>query len=382
MCELQITLAALPTADAAKELLELVRYLHEKIIDASLDNTVLSIRFRESLGVDMDAVSTSVRELAGWIGESFAKDFGETVYSSAHCPTFTGNPWSHLVNAGLILPVQAGICYLSGSLAELLECADLHFKNYAATLGATLQSYSSIIPFSAAVTNGYLANFPQHVFFVASAHQSLSALKQLAQIKPTDTTPNGRELGAVRYILAPTVCYHCFEALRGQTVEEPKVFSARAVCHRNELYAVDSLLRLQTFNMREIIFYGDAAFVEATRGRVLKHCLALCDFLKLKYRVQTASDPFFVSGAEQRRVFQKLTRSKLELQLYIPYRDLWVSVASFNHHAMTLTRKYSVGPSGLNSGCFGVGYERMLYAMIAQLGCDIDEMARTLRRAA
>jgi seryl-tRNA synthetase len=382
MFELKIALKSAPMAEAAKELLELVRYLHEKVIDARLEAAVLSINLEDALGVDVEVLSKDVSELVVSINKAHVKDFDETLYSSTRVPAMRENPWGQLVNSGLIIEIEPGICYLSGALTELLECADLLFRNYAASLGVTFQTYPSIIPLSAFIANGYLSSFPQHAFFVASAHQSLSALQSLARIKVPTSSLEKEVLGAVGYMLAPTVCYHCFEALRGSTLHSETLFSARSICHRNEVQLPGSLLRLRTFNMREIIFYGDASFVEATREQVLTYCVALVERLELTYRVQTASDPFFASGAGQQRVFQKLSRSKLELQLFVPYNESWVSVASFNHHASTLTAKYSIGPAGLNSGCFGVGYERLLYAAIAQLGCDIQDITRKLQAGA
>jgi seryl-tRNA synthetase len=380
--EIKVPLQTSLSADAAKNVLEQVRYLHEKVLDVKLDAACLTLCLEDGHGVDIDAMAENVSELVKSIKKSFAKDFEETLHSSTHIPPYTENPWDWLVKSGQVIPIQASVCYLSGDLAELLECADLLFKNYARSLGATLQCYTAMIRFGAFVDNGYLNGFPQHAFFVASAHQSLSALQSIARLQSPDSTPEKSLLGPVQYILSPTVCYHCFEALRGSTLKGREVFSARSLCHRNEIRQDASLLRLQAFNMREIIFYGDAMFVEATRDQVLKYCLTLFDGLKLKYRVQTASDPFFTSGSEQRRVFQKISRSKLELQLYIPHSGSWVSVASFNHHATTLTGKYAIGPMGLNSGCFGVGYERLLYGMIAQLGCDIQALTSHVGRAA
>jgi seryl-tRNA synthetase len=152
------------------------------------------------------------------------------------------------------------------------------------------------------------------------------------------------------------------------------VVSARNSCHRMER-GPERLLRLLAFQMREIVFFGDEERVEDLRLGILAACGRLLDGWGLRYRVVTASDPFFLTGVERRAVFQQVARSKLELQLEIPHRGEHVAVMSFNHHRRSLARAYQLEPSELASGCFGVGLERLLYALAAQHGPDPDRLA-------
>jgi hypothetical protein len=54
----------------------------------------------------------------------------------------------------------------------------------------------------------------------------------------------------------------------------------------------------------------------------------------------------------------------------LPYEKKWLSVGSFNNHLDILVKKYNIniksGKKSLYSGCIGWGYERFVYAIIAQ----------------
>ena len=57
--------------------------------------------------------------------------------------------------------------------------------------------------------------------------------------------------------------------------------------------------------------------------------------------------------------------------MYLPYEKKWLAVGSFNNHLDTLTKAYSIKSKNnkkINSGCVGIGYERLLYAIYSQQG--------------
>ena len=123
------------------------------------------------------------------------------------------------------------------------------------------------------------------------------------------------KLDTHKQILSPTVCYHCFETLRNQTVPvDGALYTAIAPCHRHESRNISGLSRLQSFTMREIIFFGSDDFVEMNRNEIQEHCKSYFIELGLKFRIVTASDPFFTSGAESKRIYQSALALKYEIQ--------------------------------------------------------------------
>ena len=125
--------------------------------------------------------------------------------------------------------------------------------------------------------------------------------------------------------------------------------------------------------MREIIFFGSEDYVERNRNEIQEHCKSYFIDLGLKFRIVTASDPFFTTGAEAKRIFQTALELKYEIQAYLPHSESWISVASFNNHQQSLVLPYRIhidSGSELHSGCVGYGYERLAYALYSQFGCE------------
>lgn len=203
--------------------------------------------------------------------------------------------------------------------------------------------------------------------FAAVAHRRLDALDQLAGLDGGTGFDEAKRALRLGFWLPPTVCHHTFQFMSGRPAPVSRVVTARTTCHRYEPNA-GGLERLHAFQMREIVFFGGAADVEDTRQALITAFQALLERYGLTFRLVVATDPFFVSGAEQKAIFQIMAASKIEIQALIPATGKWLSVMSFNNHHETLTHKYGIGAGDLCSGCFGVGLERLVYAIVAQFG--------------
>jgi len=98
---------------------------------------------------------------------------------------------------------------------------------------------------------------------------------------------------------------------------------------------------------------------------------------ELNFRVIVATDPFFTAGNEKLRIFQSSLNLKYELQLFIPHDESWLAIASFNHHRDSLVNPYDISYKNnnakLNSGCLGLGFERLIYGLYCQKGKDIHK---------
>lgn len=190
-------------------------------------------------------------------------------------------------------------------------------------------------------------------------------------------------LGPPQQALSPTVCYHCFETLRSRRVPPSGVvFTAIEKCHRNEGHNLRGLARLQTFTMREMVFFGSANYVQKRRQEIANHARQCFGDWGVKCRLATACDPFFAVAKENKRSFQSLMGLKHELQAFIPHDESWLSIASYNNHQSTLVDAYGITAddgSQLNSGCVGYGYERLAYALYSQFGDDVSAWPKSLR---
>jgi seryl-tRNA synthetase len=81
--------------------------------------------------------------------------------------------------------------------------------------------------------------------------------------------------------------------------------------------------------------------------------------------------PFFFYKDIKKKIFQQTNRLKYEIQLYLPYEKKWSAVASINNHLETMTKAYNIkfrNKKSISSGCIGIGYERLIYAIYSQKG--------------
>jgi hypothetical protein len=70
----------------------------------------------------------------------------------------------------------------------------------------------------------------------------------------------------------------------------------------------------------------------------------------------------------------------------MPHADQWVAVASFNNHEATLTNAYGLTETSAgsdkptHSGCVGFGFDRLVYGVLCQFGCDSRLWPEPLRQ--
>ena len=256
-------------------------------------------------------MSQNITSLAARTANSYEGVVTETIFETYGARANAGDPLPTLLKTRQVVEVLPGAFVLQGALS----------------IGAVEQHCPTTISIGNLIGNGYVDNFPQHIMLVSKFHMDLSEfLSDKSKSQEFDTynaLANGQ--GHPVQALSPTVCYHCFESLRDQEIEQDElILTAVAMCHRNEGVNIKPLSRLQTFTMREIVFFGK-----------------------------------------------------------LPNDEQWISCASFNNHQKTLVNSYGLKREGFNnltSGCVGYGLERMAFTLFAQFGCDLTLWPQPLRK--
>lgn len=335
-------------------------------------------------GADAQAIADKIAALVDETIRSFRFFKDETLVEEAGAPTNEVSPFPLLTDTGQVSFIAPGAPVYQGRFARRLSVADDRFRELAWARGAMEQLYPTTVPTQSLTRNGYLASYPQHALLVASIHRDVDSLAQAAEMAKTeDDFASGVRpfAGACDEVLAPTVCYRCFESLRnspalGRPLGVGRTFTGIAYCHRREDKALVELARLQSFRMREVVFIGAPDFVVDQRQWWISEFTSLLRAWGVRFRIVSASDPFFLSSSAQKRAYQSVRRLKYECQLHLPHSDQWVAVASFNNHEATLTSAYDLDQSpaaearALHSGCIGVGYDRLVYGLLCQFGED------------
>jgi hypothetical protein len=368
-----------PSHELKKEIAEQLGYLSPDIHSFRFSADGIELRLSTPPS-DPEALkemaSTLVRDTATALGRVKSK----TLYESKGSPQYVEDPYEHLVNSRQVMPLMPGVFGFQGDFLSIMQRLDDILLTYALALGAVEQSYPTTLSTSTMVEVGYLSGFPQNVLFAAPVRHSMDSIDFVVNQpeKFQDDPLQLREyLGPHSQMLAPTVCHHCFESLRGRVIpSEGALFTAVGMCHRHESSNFQSLKRLQTYTMREQIFYGSSQHVEQRRQQFLEHIFTKMQEWNVRCRIVTASDPFFATATQKKRAYQTVMGLKYELLVHLPYADEWLAVASFNNHEDNLVSKFRIRHASeepLFSGCVAYGYERFTYALFSQFGTSIAD---------
>jgi seryl-tRNA synthetase len=372
--------------DLQKEIAEQLVYLSPNITAFSFDTEGIELRLSTPPS-DPDVLKEMVHTLVSDTATTLGRVKSRTLYENAGHPQCVDDPYKQLVDSRQALPLMPGVFGFQGDFLRVMRRLDALLLTYALELGAVEQSYPTTLSTRTMAEVGYLSGFPQNVLFAAPVRHSMDSIDFVAN-KPEkfhqDLLTLREYLGPHSQMLAPTVCHHCFESLRGSAIpSEGALFTAVGMCHRHESSNFQSLKRLQTYTMREQIFYGSSQRVEQRRQQFLEHAFAKMQEWGVRCRIVTASDPFFATATQKKRAYQTVMGLKYELLVHLPYSNEWLAVASFNNHEDNLVSKFHIKHAveePLFSGCVAYGYERLTYALFSQFGTSISDWPDALKR--
>jgi seryl-tRNA synthetase len=293
--------------------------------------------------------------------------------------TYGGDIDADLAASGDVYALGEGLVGIRGSVLRLVQFFEHTFARLAESYGAEENRYPALLPIEVLEEIGYFEHFPQQVTFCSHLPEDLGLLEALAgDVKAAGgVLPPGQRTRVCppAHVLAPAVCLPCYPQHRDRVVdaEASRVVSMQNHVHRYEGRNCRSLARLWDFTVRDVVFFGGYEALQRRREEVMAWSMALCQELGLDARLQLANDPFFLSEARDKRVYQRMGEVKYELVLALPHRDEELAVSSFNLHRDFYSRVYGIHlPDGRHaeSACMGFGLERWAYAFLAQKGLD------------
>ena len=279
----------------------------------------------------------------------------------------------------------AGQVALSGLALDVFDATDRTVRRWADALGAAEHRYPSIIERGVLERAGQVESFPQHLTVIGHSERR-RGIAIVPEERPLDRDDgdSSPSLGMTPFALAPAVCYHAYPEFEGRTIGPDPVFlTACGRCYRYEGGNHVPLERLWEFTMREIIVLGTREQVEAVRQSLVRQVADFVTALELEGTIGTASDPFFATGDEGRRLMQQAGALKHELQLAVDAAGHSVAAASFNHHHDFFGTRFAIrlaDGSLAHSGCVAFGLERWVLAVFAQLGTTEADWPAGARR--
>lgn len=361
--------------DVHKSVRESLPYLVPDLVWAEVDGEFINVK--HSASISDEEVTEIVVNLYHRIASSFRSDDPIVFHRSrSYAPLTESDPFDWLVSNGQIKPTGNGKFVYSGELNQLFSTIDEKLRELAETMGAVEERYPTTVRTDTLIDVGYLASFPHHAFFsapVGFSEESLNRVRERRTMNAEDRAEIVSDLGMPNEVLAPTVCYHCFEARRNSKVNRGAI-TAINKCHRHEPVDVKGLERLTTYWMREIVVFGSDKEIRDALEHMAQWTISFFQSLDVSIDFIAANDPFFADSSIEKRIYQTAYDLKKELKLPV-FGGKWIAVASFNNHESSIVDKLAISSdedASIGSGCAGWGIERILLALVSRFGPEIS----------
>ena len=262
------------------------------------------------------------------------------------------------------------------ALARLIDekAAELYKRAFDAVDG----HYPSLVDADTLQKCGYFDSHPNAVTFLGNVIEDFDALEEFRRANSCSQgalLPRQEHIHVDGMCLNPAACFPCYPTLTGRRIEGA-AYSWLGRVFRYESRNIRGLERLYEFNVRELVFVGDEAYVRASRLKALSNIEAMGAFFDLELCVQTATDPFFATVSAAKKFWQASQEVKNEIMM--PVLDATgktknIACGSVNLHGNFFGSRFSIADArgdAAQTGCVGLGIERWVLAAFTQHGFD------------
>jgi seryl-tRNA synthetase len=285
-----------------------------------------------------------------------------------------------LIDHGLILPTAIQGTFGRGPVFEdVLERFDQLVLRTVGVANATQVTFPPVIDRAILEKVHYLDSFPH---LCGSIHSfSGNALQALAVAERAREGGNwGELLNSTGVVLTPAACYPLYPTWAGTLPAQGKLVTLIGWAYRHEPSPEPT--RMQSFRVREYIFGGTPAQVQAWRDEALVQGIALLKGLQLPAHEDVASDPFFGRGGRMLAAAQVEQKLKYEVLVPVISRENPTAVCSFNYHQEHFGGTFGIHtPDGAvaHTACLGYGMERVTMALFRTHGFDVALWPQAVR---
>jgi hypothetical protein len=302
---------------------------------------------------------------------------------------FADDPMPALLARGEVFQEGDGYFTLGPQLTAVISYIDHRLEEIATSMGARPYRFPALISPAYLERVQYFKNFPHSLSFVTHLNPDLDDIRSFgadACCIDGHVHADPALFSRAPAMLSPTVCHHLYATLENKRIDAPGlVATAHGHCFRFEASNMYALERAWNFTMREIILVGEEDFVATQLERIRAAVAPILAELDLTYSVETANDPFFIDTFRDQAAYQAAFELKHEIRADIPYRDRSLAVGSYNRHANFFGRTLNITTSDKDfacTGCFGMGFERIVFALVAQHGPDPCGWPRAIKTLA
>jgi seryl-tRNA synthetase len=374
-----------------KDVLAKLAYVDERVRAAKISSSGELITLELSSEASSDSREELSRRVASLV-EAMSDNAFEPELKIIEQHSFSGSnqtdPMGELASRREVVEEGPGYFVLGPLLTAVVAHIEERILEVAREMQATQYRFPSLISPAYMERVEYFRNFPHSLSFATHLRENLPDIQRFSCEAVTVDgviSADSAVYAPVSAMLAPTVCHHLYLTMSDCRIEGDGITAtATGNCFRFESRNMRSLERVWNFTMREIIFVGTDSYVRACIEEVRNRIRPLLHELELTYSVMTANDPFFIGTFRDQAAYQAAFELKHEIRTPLPFKGETIAVGSYNRHGDFFGRSLNItlaDGSSANTGCVGIGFERIAYAFVCQHGIDPAKWPSALRQA-
>lgn len=387
--QLKITPAAAIPEHLTGEVQSKLAYVDEAILRARVAANGITLELREPVeGPRRSELEEKVQRVVTMMVQGAFRPKVQILEDHLDRPVpYVADPNTELLARGEMFQEASGIYTLGPLVTRLIAFFEGQFVKLADSFDAAPYRFPTLIPARYLERVNYFRAFPHSLTFVTHLREDLDAIDDFSQHAACDehglNTPPG-SFAQIQTLLSPAVCYHLYFSLADKPLPGGQL-AATAVgnCFRYESINLALLERMWNFTMREVIFVGPKDFVLQNRETGRERMHGFFEEIGLAYRVESATDPFFIGEFKKQAAFQSAFQLKFEIRARLPFKDGELAVGSYNYHQDFFGHSLNITlPDGspAHTGCIAFGLERMAFAFLAQYGLNTAKWPEAVRK--
>ena len=293
---------------------------------------------------------------------------------------------TQLVDEGWIKLLKQQDLEFSKEMIQLLDFFDKSFVDYfsAHIVDYKAVKYSPLIPLYYIEKLKYLQTSPNHLMCASTINteKTKDFVESIERLGGTLSSSACEHFNIPCNVLQTAPCLKIYFSLEDSELEKNQIYTVKGDCYRNEGKNIFLLERLLCFTQREFVFIGLKEFVEEHQKNALTWTIEWLDSLGIKACCRLANDPFFIKEEQHEDGYILPKNIKYEVCAYIPYKDDYISVASFDTHGNFFSKTFNFNLKGEKtvwSGCIGLGLERLVWSFLQQYGLDANKWPTVIK---
>lgn len=276
--------------------------------------------------------------------------------------------WEELIKGKIIVEVAEGSYVYRKIFKKIYEFSNSNFKNIEYIKSPVLQNIKGNYE------EDYIKNYPQHIYYCCKPKITINNIEELDKLKNINSCYNLMDNPS--FILTHAACSWLYPTLTEDDIKDKNLntFLLEGRCFRNEEKKLKELLRLNEFNMLEIVFWGRRSYIEEAVVKIHKFWDNLVYTFKLDAKINRATDSFVGTTAALMKAYQLLNGTKEELVMNLPEENYYYPVSSINLHRKHFVKMYNIELyPDYETACMDFGLDRIVYLFLSQKGLDVQK---------